>query len=136
MSTIVELLGRNNSCSSLENRDYGRVLCADHATPRLYPQKLALTSPTSSGRSIGIVHSQTKGTEHFNTYLFLDTYISVKCGLLNPEGRIFQEIYHSISKFQFPYKLYVLRRMFTALNYILRLTDKPYTQTALIITAY
>jgi hypothetical protein len=28
-----------------------------------YPQKLALTSPTSSGRSVGIVHSQTKATE-------------------------------------------------------------------------
>jgi hypothetical protein len=32
---------------------------ADYVTP-LYPQKLALTSPTSGGRSVGIVHSQTK----------------------------------------------------------------------------
>jgi hypothetical protein len=29
----------------------------------LYPQKLALTSPTSGGRSVGIVHSRTKATE-------------------------------------------------------------------------
>jgi hypothetical protein len=29
----------------------------------LYPQKLALTSPTSSGRSVGIVRSWTKATE-------------------------------------------------------------------------
>jgi hypothetical protein len=29
----------------------------------LYPQKLALTSPTSSGRSVGIVRSRTKATE-------------------------------------------------------------------------
>jgi hypothetical protein len=29
----------------------------------LYPQKLALTSPTSGGRSIGIVRSRTKATE-------------------------------------------------------------------------
>jgi hypothetical protein len=34
----------------------------DHATP-LYPQKLALTSSTSGGRSVGIVRSRTKATE-------------------------------------------------------------------------
>jgi len=31
----------------------------------LYPQKLALTSPTSGGRSVGIVRSRTKATEVF-----------------------------------------------------------------------
>ena len=36
--------------------------CADHVTP-LYPQKLALTSPTSGGRSVGIVRVRTKATE-------------------------------------------------------------------------
>ena len=36
--------------------------CADHVTPR-YPQKLALTSPTGGGRSVGIVRSRTKATE-------------------------------------------------------------------------
>jgi hypothetical protein len=35
---------------------------ADHATP-LYPQKLALTSPTSGSRSVGLVRSRTKATE-------------------------------------------------------------------------
>jgi hypothetical protein len=34
----------------------------DHATP-LYTQKLALTSPTSGGRSVSIVRSRTKATE-------------------------------------------------------------------------
>jgi len=29
----------------------------------LYPQKLALTSPTGGGRSVGIVCSRTKATE-------------------------------------------------------------------------
>jgi hypothetical protein len=29
----------------------------------LYPQKLALTSPTSGGLSVGIVRSRTKATE-------------------------------------------------------------------------
>jgi len=36
--------------------------CADHVTP-LYPQKLALTSPTGGGRSVGIVRVPTKATE-------------------------------------------------------------------------
>ena len=36
--------------------------CADHVTP-LYPQKLALNSPTGGGRSVGIVRSRTKATE-------------------------------------------------------------------------
>ena len=38
------------------------IRCADHVTP-LYPQKLALTSPTGGGRSVGIVRSRTKATE-------------------------------------------------------------------------
>ena len=36
--------------------------CADHVTT-LYLQKLALTSPTGGGRSVGIVRVQTKATE-------------------------------------------------------------------------
>ena len=36
--------------------------CADHVTP-IYPQKLALTSPTGGGRSVGIVRVRTKATE-------------------------------------------------------------------------
>jgi len=36
--------------------------CADHVTP-LYPQKLALVSPTGGGRSVGIVRVRTKATE-------------------------------------------------------------------------
>ena len=36
--------------------------CADHVTP-LYPQKLALTSPTGGGRSVCIVRSRTKATD-------------------------------------------------------------------------
>jgi len=40
--------------------------CADHVTP-LHPQKLALTSPTGGGRSVGIVRVRTKATEFFYT---------------------------------------------------------------------
>jgi len=36
--------------------------CANHVTP-LHPQKLALTSPTGGGRSVGMVRSRTKATE-------------------------------------------------------------------------
>jgi hypothetical protein len=48
----------------LENRDLTAVgtHCTDHVTP-LYPQKLALTSPTSGGRSVGIVRSPAKAME-------------------------------------------------------------------------
>ena len=37
-------------------------LCADHVTP-VYPQMLALTSPTGGGRSVGIVRVRSKATE-------------------------------------------------------------------------
>jgi hypothetical protein len=42
-------------------RPYG-IRRTDHATP-LYSEKLALTSPTSGGRSVGIVRSRTQATE-------------------------------------------------------------------------
>jgi hypothetical protein len=38
------------------------IYCADHAIP-FYPQKLALTSPTSDDRSVGIVRLRSKATE-------------------------------------------------------------------------
>jgi hypothetical protein len=37
------------------------IRCADHATS-FYPQKLALISPTSGGRSVDIVSFRTKAT--------------------------------------------------------------------------
>jgi len=43
---------------------------ADHVTP-LYPQKLALTSPTGGGRSVGIVRVRTKATEFVYYYMVL-----------------------------------------------------------------
>jgi len=35
----------------------------------LYPLKLALTSPTGGGRSVGIVRSRTKATEFSLVYM-------------------------------------------------------------------
>jgi hypothetical protein len=51
---------------------------AEHATP-LYPQTLALTSPTSGGHSVGIVRSRIQGTELFSPY-FRHSYIGGKFG--------------------------------------------------------
>jgi hypothetical protein len=63
VSAIEELLERKSSGSGLEyeNTAVG-IRRADHATP-LYPQKLALTSQTSGGRSVRIVRSRTRGKE-------------------------------------------------------------------------
>jgi hypothetical protein len=63
VSTTEELIGNKISGSGLESREY----CRRHPScwPRgtLYPQKLTLTSPTSGGRSVGIVRLWTQATE-------------------------------------------------------------------------
>jgi len=59
--------------------------CADHVTP-LYPQELALTSPTGGGRSVGIVRVRTNATEFS---------FSFRCT--------------NVSKFIFGIKLYMFR---------------------------
>jgi hypothetical protein len=63
MRTIEELLEWKSSGSGLENgdNDHGNLLRSPRNT--LYRQKLALTSPTSGGCSVGIVRLQTKATE-------------------------------------------------------------------------
>jgi hypothetical protein len=63
VSTIEKLLGRNSSGSGLENRQYGRGDPLRPPRDTLYPQKLALTSPTSGGRSDGMVRLRAKATE-------------------------------------------------------------------------
>jgi hypothetical protein len=63
VSTNEELLGRKSNGSGLKSEITGvRIRHTDYETP-LYPQKLALTSPTSGGRSAGIVRSQTHAME-------------------------------------------------------------------------
>jgi hypothetical protein len=63
VSTTEELFERKSSCSGLESREYGRGDPLRWQRDTLYPQKLALTSSTSSGRSVGIVGSHTQVTE-------------------------------------------------------------------------
>jgi hypothetical protein len=48
---------------SLENRDNGSRDPSQWPCGTFYPQKLALTSPTNGGRSVGIVRSRTQATE-------------------------------------------------------------------------
>jgi hypothetical protein len=65
MSTNEKILWRKSSGSGLQNRDYGR-----RDPSRWPPQKLALTSPTSGGCSIGTVPSRTQATEYIYIFFF------------------------------------------------------------------
>jgi hypothetical protein len=58
VSTIEELLGRKSSGFGLEIREYGRRDPSLWPHGTLYPHKLALTSLTSGGHSVGIVYSR------------------------------------------------------------------------------
>jgi hypothetical protein len=65
VSTTEELIERKSSGSGLEIREYGHRDPSRWPRSTLYPQKLALTSPTSGGHSVCIVRSRTKATEFF-----------------------------------------------------------------------
>jgi hypothetical protein len=65
VNTIEELLEKKSSGSGLENWDYGRRDSSRWPHGILYPQTLALASPISGGRSVGIVRSRTQATEFF-----------------------------------------------------------------------
>jgi hypothetical protein len=56
---------KENSDSGLENRNSGPWGFVALTTHTLCPLNLALTSPTSGGRSVGIVRFRTKATEIF-----------------------------------------------------------------------
>jgi len=43
----------------------------------LYPQKLALTSPTGGGRSVGVVRSRTKATEFVCLFVFESVFLAL-----------------------------------------------------------
>jgi hypothetical protein len=60
VNTIEELLGRKSSGSGLENREYGLRDPSRYQRDTPLSLKLALTSLTSGGRSVDIVHSRTR----------------------------------------------------------------------------
>jgi hypothetical protein len=63
MSTTEELLETKSSSSGLETRKYGSRDPSSWPRGTLYQQKLALSSPTSGGHSVGIVRSRTQAME-------------------------------------------------------------------------
>jgi hypothetical protein len=87
VSTIEELLGRKSSGSGLEIRKYGRKDPSRWARGTVYPQKLTVTSPTSGGRSVGIVLSPTKVTE-----LLWKAWIHLRCNS-KPNVTLFASIF-------------------------------------------
>jgi hypothetical protein len=56
---------KKSSGSCLGNREYGRKDPSRWPRGTLYPQELAITSPTSGGLSVGIVLSRTQTMEFF-----------------------------------------------------------------------
>jgi hypothetical protein len=58
--TTEELLGRKSNDFGLESREYGRRNPSRLPRDTFHPQKLALNSLTSGGRSVGIVRSKTR----------------------------------------------------------------------------
>jgi hypothetical protein len=72
VSTAEELLERESSSSGLESREYGRRDPSRWPRGTLHPKKLAPTSPTSGGRSVGIFLWRTQATEFF--------LYALKCG--------------------------------------------------------
>jgi hypothetical protein len=63
LGVVQQVLTTMGTVSSLENLDYGRRDLSRWPRGTLYPQKLAITSLTSGGRSVGIVRSRTQTTE-------------------------------------------------------------------------
>jgi hypothetical protein len=62
VSTTEELLARKISGCGLENRGYGSRDPLRRPRGSLCAEKVALTSPTSDGRSVCIVRSRTQAT--------------------------------------------------------------------------
>jgi hypothetical protein len=75
VSAIEELLWRNSSGSSLENREYGYGDLLRWPCGTLYLQKLELTSPIFGGHLVSIVRLRTKATG-------LKCYVSIEFGHL------------------------------------------------------
>jgi hypothetical protein len=71
VSTTEERLERKSSGFGLESGEFGHRESWRWPRGTLYPQNLALTSPTSGGRLVGIVRSRTQATEFSFCFCFL-----------------------------------------------------------------
>ena len=101
--------------------------CADHVTP-LYPQKLAPTSPTGGGRSVGLVRVRTKATE-FSLYMSLVVMFCYSCRSATklPTG-INMTVYWDkwfVCGLCFIYFAFTVSYKFAGLNSIYILCDTP-----------
>jgi hypothetical protein len=76
VSTTEELLERKSRGSGPESREYGRRDPSRRQRGTLYPRNLALTSPSSGGRSVDIARSWTQATG-FYTYIYIYMYIYI-----------------------------------------------------------
>jgi hypothetical protein len=118
VSTTEELLGRNSSGSGLENRKYGRGDPLRWPRDSVYPQKLALTSQTSGGRSVGVVRLPAEATEFVCSFVFFPpclykgSEMSVTLLLFNSRNEI--ELY----PLGIVYKIYMYRCTFHHTNRI------------------
>jgi hypothetical protein len=101
VSTTEELLGRNSSCSGLESRVYCRRDPSRWPRGTLYPHKLAIISPTSGGRSVGIVRSRTQAMEFI---YFMSAHYATACHLpYRPPRRVTRiRIYIAINNAHYP----------------------------------
>jgi hypothetical protein len=90
VSTTEELLERKYSGSGLESREYGPMGPSRWPRDTLNPQKLALTSPTSGGRSVGIVCSRTQATE-FSFLSWRYSQINAATALLRGKSPLWTE---------------------------------------------
>jgi hypothetical protein len=82
VSTIEELLERKIRGCRLESREYGHKDPSRWPRGTFYPQKLALTSPTSGYCSVGIVHSRTQATD----FLFFSSLSLLSQAFCSPQG--------------------------------------------------
>jgi hypothetical protein len=91
VSTTEELLGRKSSGSGPVIREYGRGDQLHWPRDTLYWPKLALTSQTSGGHSVGIIRSQTKAMEYFFLQSFSFTLSS--WSFMRTHSDIFTELW-------------------------------------------
>jgi hypothetical protein len=91
VSTTEELVGRNSSGSGLERRKYGRRGPSCWPRGTINQRKSALTSPTSSDLSVGIVRSRTQATK----------FTSPSSSHCSPEATEDSEVHTSIFRNKF-----------------------------------
>jgi hypothetical protein len=75
---IEELFQENSGCGLKKNEINGRGDSLHGPRDTLYPLKVALISPTSSGRSVGIVRLRTKTMEFVFVFVI---FVGLECAL-------------------------------------------------------